>query len=133
MDWQINGTGGLKGLMFTEFLGGGTGQQEVEDVEVPLSVEGPDHTRFLQQVVGDLATNWVSLEVKLNLHVLSKATAVVVPEGLGISKSWGKEMWRSTPEIFKKLILFSHSPSKTGLVPISWFLTFSTSSVFPLT
>jgi len=70
----------------TQLLGRGSGEEEVKDVEVPLPVQRPDHTGFLEEVVGDAPTNGVTLEVKFNLHVLSEATAVVVPQSLGISK-----------------------------------------------
>jgi hypothetical protein len=70
----------------TQLLWRRAGEQEIKNVEVSLSVQGSDNTGLLEKVVCDLATNWVALEVKLNLHVLSKTTAVVIPQGLGISK-----------------------------------------------
>ena len=61
-------------------------QQLVEDVEVPLSWLLFHHTRLLQQVVENMATRWVTFEIKVDVHVLSKAARVIVACCLGVSK-----------------------------------------------
>lgn len=41
---------------------------------------------LFQEVVLDVASGRVSLEVKVNIHVLAKPTGIIIPIGLGISK-----------------------------------------------
>lgn len=41
---------------------------------------------LFKQVVLDVASDWISVEVERYVHVLSKATAVVVPIGLGTAE-----------------------------------------------
>jgi hypothetical protein len=46
-------------------------EELVEDVEGPLILSLEHDTGLLQEVVGDDSTNWVTLVVKLEVHVLS--------------------------------------------------------------
>lgn len=41
---------------------------------------------LFQEVVLDVASGRVSLEVKVNIHVLAKPTGIIIPIGLGVSK-----------------------------------------------
>lgn len=55
-------------------------------MEVALSRLLLHHARLLQQVVGDDASDGIRLVVELNVHVLAKATGVVVAICLGIAE-----------------------------------------------
>mmetsp|Transcript_20834 Transcript_20834/g.38943 ORF Transcript_20834/g.38943 Transcript_20834/m.38943 type:complete len:354 (-) Transcript_20834:608-1669(-) len=58
----------------------------VEDVIVPLALRNIHEAGFLQQKVVSLRADNGVLGVILHLDVLSEAGAVVVPDGLGVSK-----------------------------------------------
>lgn len=55
-------------------------------MEVSLSLLLLDHPRLLQEIVVDVTTNGVPLEVEVDVHVLSKPRGVVIPIGLGVSE-----------------------------------------------
>lgn len=41
---------------------------------------------LLQQIVVDMATNWIPFKVKVDVHIFPKSARVIVPVGLGIAK-----------------------------------------------
>ena len=43
-------------------------------------------SHLFQEVVLNVTSSWVTLEVKVNIHVLAKPTGIIVPVGLGITK-----------------------------------------------
>ena len=43
-------------------------------------------SHLFQEVVLNVTSSWVTLEVKVNIHVLAKPTGVIIPVGLGITK-----------------------------------------------
>ena len=57
-------------------------------MEVSLSLLLLDHPGLLQEIVVDVTTNGVALEVEVDVHVLSKPGGVVVPIGLGVAESF---------------------------------------------
>ena len=46
----------------------------IEDVEIPLTRLLCDHPSLLQQVSANVPTQWVSFEVKVDVHVLTLNT-----------------------------------------------------------
>ena len=55
-------------------------------MEVSLSLLLLDHPRLLQEVVVDVTSNGVALEVEVDVHVLPEPGRVVVPVGLSIAE-----------------------------------------------
>ena len=55
-------------------------------MEVSLSLLLLDHPGFLQEIVVDVTTDGVALEVEVDVHVLSKPRGVVIPIGLGVAE-----------------------------------------------
>mmetsp|Transcript_27233 Transcript_27233/g.38372 ORF Transcript_27233/g.38372 Transcript_27233/m.38372 type:complete len:670 (+) Transcript_27233:792-2801(+) len=60
----------------------------IEDVEGSLSLSSINHSGLFQQIVCDFASNRRTIFLKLNLHVLSESTGVVISYGFGISKGF---------------------------------------------
>lgn len=57
-------------------------------MEVPLSFLLEDDPALLQQVVLNVASNGVALEVEVDVHVLAETGWVVVAVRLGITESF---------------------------------------------
>ena len=43
-------------------------------------------SRFLQQIVANVTTDWVTLEIKGDVHVFAKSAGIIVPVRLSITK-----------------------------------------------
>ena len=57
-------------------------------MEIPVLLIGVCDSRFLKQVVGDEAVDYLPVGVDFHFEVFAEPTAVVVPEGFGVSKSF---------------------------------------------
>ena len=53
---------------------------------IPPPTYTPPTPHLFQEVVLNVASCRVTLEVKVNIHVLAKPTGVIIPVGLGITK-----------------------------------------------
>jgi len=58
----------------------------IEAVKVAFSLLLIDHPRFLEEVIGHVAADGVSLEIKIDVHVLSETRRIVVSICLGIAE-----------------------------------------------
>ena len=78
-------------------------------MEVSLSLLLLDHPRLLQEIVVDVTTNGVPLEVEVDVHVLSKPRGVVIPIGLGVAERF-QNIIGLKEDVFHSLylILLSH-------------------------
>ena len=63
-------------------------QHAVEDVVVSLIMGLVHDARFLQQVLLDFGPLYHPLLVEVDVNVLAKPTGVVIPDCLGIAKSY---------------------------------------------
>eukprot|EP01137_Pigoraptor_chileana_P012030 Opistho-2@63812 len=89
-------------------------KEEIEDVEVALALPLARHARLLEQIVGDLAANGIRLEIKLHVHVLSKAGRIVVAVGLGVAKCLqnGIGLEQLIFDLASSLVVAAHSSNK---------------------
>lgn len=58
----------------------------IEAVKVAFSLLLIDHSRFLEKVIGHMAADGVSLEVKIDVHILSETRRVVISVCLGVAE-----------------------------------------------
>ena len=63
----------LTHVVFLLLVGWQTGQQLIKDVKVSLAGIRVDHTRLLEQVVLNVAANWIATEIEDDLEILSEA------------------------------------------------------------
>ena len=55
-------------------------------MEISLALLLGDDSRLFQEVVVDVPTNWITFEVKVDVHVLPKSRGIVVSVCLGVSE-----------------------------------------------
>lgn len=57
-------------------------------MKIPLSCLLSGYSGLFQQVVSDVASNRIALEIKVNVHVLAKSGRVIVSVSFGIAEGF---------------------------------------------
>lgn len=58
----------------------------IKAVKIAFSFLLIDHPRFFEKIISHVAADWVSLEIKIDIHVLSETRRIVVSICLGIAE-----------------------------------------------
>lgn len=63
-------------------------QYLIKAVKIPLPSLLHDHPTLLQQIIVDVTANWISFEVKVNVHILSEPRRIVISVRFSITESF---------------------------------------------